>query len=306
MRRVLSSFSILLIVVLTVSTVRGGERAGAAHGLSTGEMLMLALSDVSAERQLAAQKLQQAGSADVMAFFDALRKRMGLVEEDKGVSLVELALRRMRESKQPSKPRPAVIHTETWVTHMPPAKRRALLKRVGLELKDGAAILDAKGATAFREAVQADEGTRLLAAPRLSMIAGKMASLELEDRRNYVRGYRMLRRTGKAIADPQVDTISKGLVLRLEGRIKKAAKAIDMDLRATWADVRTPLALYEGAAKGGGGLKIQVPQTDLTVMQASVGIPNGAYALLSGPARPSGACTLILLLVRAQPQQGGR
>ncbi len=304
MRRVLSSFSILLIVVLTVSTVRGGERAGAAHGLSTGELLLLALSDVDAERKLAAQKLQQSSSSEVLAFFDGLRRRMGLAEENERTSLVELAIQRMRESKQPATPRPAVIHTETWVVHMSPVQRQALLKRVGLDLKDGAAILDAKGAKAFRTAVQADEGSRLLAAPRLSMLAGTMASLELQDQANYVRGYRELRRAGKTIADPQIDTINHGLVLRLEGRPSSVARVIDMDLRATWADLRTPLPVFQGATKQRGGLKIQVPQTDLTVMQRSVGIPNGRFALLSGPARPSGACTLILMHVLAQPQPG--
>jgi len=307
---------LLASLVFLAPPAQGGEpeaapgavvaKVPAAAGPSTDDLLLLALSDVPTERTFAAQYLQHADRKTVLAVFAALRERMGLAQDEEPESIQALTRRRFLESRQAARPQPRILHTETWIVTLSPARRARLLKQVGITLGDDGAILDEGGARAFRDAVRADATIHMRCAPRLSMRDGKPASLTLEDQVSYVRAYREVQaRGGTVVADPEVDTLTRGVVLRLQGQRMKDGEAVAMEVRATWADVPLPLAAFHrrpGAARA--EVAIQVPRPNLTLLRASVAVPDGQYVLLAGPRRPSGEATLLLLHVLSQAPMG--
>ena len=144
------------------------------------------------------------------------------------------------------------------------------------------------------EATQADRRSVILTAPRLTFTNGQRAFITVATSQTFISDLTPITSDGAVAFDPEVDVVSAGVVLDLDG-------VVSADRRYVTLTVRTALSQYEfaadrvfegGAGGGGGGIgggqagtasgSIQVPVVTATEIRTTVTVPDQGTVLLGG------------------------
>lgn len=145
------------------------------------------------------------------------------------------------------------------------------------------------------EATQADRRSVILTAPRLTFTNGQRAYITVATSQTFVSDLTPVTSDGSVAFDPEIDVVSAGVVLDLDG-------VVSADRRYVTLTVRTALSQYEfaadrvfsgGAGGGGGGIggggqpgtasgAIQVPVVTATEIRTTVTVPDQGTVLLGG------------------------
>jgi type II secretory pathway component GspD/PulD (secretin) len=145
-------------------------------------------------------------------------------------------------------------------------------------------------------AVQANQTTVQLTAPRLTLFSGQRAVLIVQTQQAYVSGLTPIVAPGVGLFEPTVaTTTATGVVLSVLATVSPDRKYVFLDLRPQLARLRalvpfsvsaviTPVAVA-GTTVGTNQIiqgTLQLPTIDLTEVETSVSCPDGATLLLGG------------------------
>ncbi len=146
-------------------------------------------------------------------------------------------------------------------------------------------------------AVQANQNTTNLTAPRLTLFSGQRAVLVVETQQAYVSDLNPVVGPGAALFDPQVSTtVGTGVVLSVLATVSPDRKYVFLDLQPQLARLRALVPFVVSAVvqptvttTGGGTTAsqviqgtLQLPTIDVTQVKTSVSVPDGATLLLGG------------------------
>lgn len=141
------------------------------------------------------------------------------------------------------------------------------------------------------EATQADRRSVVLTAPRLTFTNGQRAYITVATSQTFISDLQPVTSDGAVAFDPQVDVVSAGVVLDVDG-------VVSADRRYVTLTVRTSVSQFEfaqdrefsggagGGGIGGGGAiseaSIQVPVVTATTLNTTVTVPDQGTVLLGG------------------------
>jgi general secretion pathway protein D len=144
-------------------------------------------------------------------------------------------------------------------------------------------------------AVQANQNTTSLTAPRLTLFSGQTAVLIVQTQQAYVSGLTPVVAPGAALFDPTVSTTTAtGVVLSVQATVSPDRKYVFMNLRPQLARLRAlvPFSISAVVTPATGVVTtgtpqvvsgtLQLPTIDLTIVETSVSVPDGATLLLGG------------------------
>jgi type II secretory pathway component GspD/PulD (secretin)/tetratricopeptide (TPR) repeat protein len=145
-------------------------------------------------------------------------------------------------------------------------------------------------------AVQANQNTTSLTAPRLTLFSGQTALLVVETQQAYVSNLTPVVAPGAALFDPQVSTTTaEGVVLSVQATVSPDRKYVFMNLQPQLARLRAlvPFSISAVVTPVTGSVltpttpqivsgTLQLPTIDVTLVQTSVSVPDGATLLLGG------------------------
>jgi general secretion pathway protein D len=144
-------------------------------------------------------------------------------------------------------------------------------------------------------AVQANQNTTSLTAPRLTLFSGQRAVIIVQTQQAYVSNLTPVVAPGAALFDPTVSTTTAtGVVLSVQATVSPDRKYVFLDLQPQLARLRalvpftisavvTPVnnVVTTSAPQIVSGT-LQLPTIDLTVVRTSCSVPDGATLLLGG------------------------
>jgi type II secretory pathway component GspD/PulD (secretin) len=145
-------------------------------------------------------------------------------------------------------------------------------------------------------AVEANQNTTSLTAPRLTLFSGQRAVLIVQTQQAYVSGLTPVVAPGAALFDPQVQTTTAtGVVLSVQATVSPDRKYVFLDLRPQLARLRALVpfsisAVVQPVNNVVGGTTtpeivtgtLQLPTIDITEVETSCSVPDGATLLLGG------------------------
>ncbi len=146
-------------------------------------------------------------------------------------------------------------------------------------------------------AVEANQNTTTLTAPRLTLFSGQRAVLIVETQQAYVSDLTPVVAPGAALFDPTVSTtVAVGVVLAVQATVSPDRKYVFLDLQPQLARLRAlasfqisaavqPVTTAAGGVVGQSSIitgTLQLPTIDVTQVRTSVSVPDGATLLLGG------------------------
>jgi type II secretory pathway component GspD/PulD (secretin) len=145
-------------------------------------------------------------------------------------------------------------------------------------------------------AVQANQNTTSLTAPRLTLFSGQRALIIVETQQAYVSDLTPIVAPGAALFEPTVSTtVATGVVLSVQATVSPDRKYVFLDLQPQLARLRalvpfTISALVQNNTTVLGGVTgttvvngtLQLPTIDVTQVKTSCSVPDGATLLLGG------------------------
>jgi type II secretory pathway component GspD/PulD (secretin)/tetratricopeptide (TPR) repeat protein len=144
-------------------------------------------------------------------------------------------------------------------------------------------------------AVQANVNTTSLTAPRLTLFSGQTAVLIVQTQQAYVSNLTPVVAPGAALFDPTVSTTTAtGVVLKVQATVSPDRKYVYLNLQPQLARLRAlvPFSISAVVQPANGVINpgnpqivsgtLQLPTIDLTIVQTSCSVPDGATLLLGG------------------------
>ncbi len=145
-------------------------------------------------------------------------------------------------------------------------------------------------------AVEANQNTTSLTAPRLTLFSGQTALLVVETQQAYVSNLTPVVAPGAALFDPTVSTTTaEGVVLSVQATVSPDRKYVFMNLQPQLARLRAlvPFSISAVVTPVTGSVltsttpqivsgTLQLPTIDVTIVKTSVSVPDGATLLLGG------------------------
>lgn len=145
-------------------------------------------------------------------------------------------------------------------------------------------------------AVEANQKTTSLTAPRLTLFSGQRAEIIVETQQAYVSDLTPVVAPGVGLFDPTVSTtVASGVVLSVLATVSPDRKYVYLDLQPQLARLRALVpfsisAVVQPVTVGNGQVgqtqivngTLQLPTIDTTVVKTSVSCPDGATLLLGG------------------------
>jgi Flp pilus assembly secretin CpaC/tetratricopeptide (TPR) repeat protein len=144
------------------------------------------------------------------------------------------------------------------------------------------------------EATQADSRSVILTAPRLTFTNGQRAYITVATSQTFVSDLTPVTSDGAVAFDPQIDVVSAGVVLDLDGVVSSDRRYVTLTVRTSLSQFEfAPDRVFSGGAGGGGGIggggepgiasaAIQVPVVTATTINTTVTIPDQGTVLLGG------------------------
>jgi type II secretory pathway component GspD/PulD (secretin)/tetratricopeptide (TPR) repeat protein len=146
-------------------------------------------------------------------------------------------------------------------------------------------------------AVEANQNSTQLTAPRLTLFSGQRAVIIVETQQAYVSDLTPVVAPGAALFDPTVSTtVATGVVLSVQATVSPDRKYVFLDLQPQLAHLQslasfsisavvTPVTTVAGVTTGASQIvngTLQLPTIAVTQVKTSVSCPDGATLLLGG------------------------
>jgi general secretion pathway protein D len=144
-------------------------------------------------------------------------------------------------------------------------------------------------------AVQANVNTTSLTAPKLTLFSGQTAVLIVQTQQAYVSNLTPVVAPGAALFDPQVQTTTAtGVVLKVQATVSPDRKYVFMNLQPQLARLRAlvPFSISAVVTPVNNSITgttpqivsgtLQLPTIDITEVETSCSVPDGATLLLGG------------------------
>jgi general secretion pathway protein D len=143
-------------------------------------------------------------------------------------------------------------------------------------------------------AVEANQNTTSLTAPRLTLFSGQRAVIVVETQEAYVSGLQAVTGTGAALFQPTVSTVpAVAVVTSVLATVSPDRKYVYLDIRPQLARLIALNSLTESALVTNAGLNgvassqvisgtLQLPTLSETLVETSCSVPDGATLLLGG------------------------
>ena len=145
-------------------------------------------------------------------------------------------------------------------------------------------------------AVQANQNTTSVTAPRLTLFSGQRAVIIIETQEAYVSGLTPVVGTGAALFEPTISTVpASAVVLSVLATVAPDRKYVYLDIRPQLARLAALASVTEtafvtpittgtttvGTTQTVSGT-LQLPTIDYTIVETSCSVPDGATLLLGG------------------------
>jgi Flp pilus assembly secretin CpaC len=151
-------------------------------------------------------------------------------------------------------------------------------------------------AAQFMEAIQGDQRSNVLQAPKLTLADGQTATLRLTDLQNFVTGIEWLRVGEQVVPCPRKESVETGLRLSVLPVVSADRRFVRLNLKADVTDldsgmipvfpVTAPVpTAEEGGAPGQPAMAtqfIQQPKVTTLGLEKTLSIPDGGTVLLGG------------------------
>jgi tetratricopeptide (TPR) repeat protein len=131
-------------------------------------------------------------------------------------------------------------------------------------------------------AVQKNERSEQITAPRLLIFNNTRASMSVLRHTSYIRDFEVEIAQAAAVANPVVDVVRDGVVLDVRPVVSADRKFITMELRPTVMVLQTPIPTFTTTLGVGQPVSIQLPRTTLQRVRTTVTMPDGGTLMLGG------------------------
>jgi len=141
------------------------------------------------------------------------------------------------------------------------------------------------------EATQADETSRTLTAPRITLFNGQRAYITVATQRAYVASYEPVVGDSSSALRPIIGYVPTGTVLDVEATVSADRRYVTMTIRPQVArDIGNRQITFSFSSSGGGGFggvtvgsaTIDLPTVAVQDLQTTVSVPDGGTLLLGG------------------------
>jgi type II secretory pathway component GspD/PulD (secretin) len=134
-------------------------------------------------------------------------------------------------------------------------------------------------------ATQAQQSTRTLTAPRITLFNGQRAYITVATQQAYVANYEPVVAENAAALRPIIGYVPTGTVLDVEATVSADWKYVTMTVRPQVAELLPPLDEITFGIASGRDLTIatiQLPTVTVQDLQTTVSVPDGGTLLLGG------------------------
>jgi type II secretory pathway component GspD/PulD (secretin) len=131
-------------------------------------------------------------------------------------------------------------------------------------------------------AVQQSRRSTLLNSPRLTMMNGQRAYIAVSRQQNFVQSVTAEVSEGAVGYTPEIGTVQDGIVFDVRPTVSADRRYVQMDLRPSVAVIERIDNFNTIVAGVFGGAVVQLPVIDVTVVRATVSVPDGGTLLIGG------------------------
>jgi type II secretory pathway component GspD/PulD (secretin) len=157
-------------------------------------------------------------------------------------------------------------------------------------------FLDGKQVNPFMETIQADRRTSVHQAPKMTLLNGQSANVDLTDKQFFVTGVETVESNGQICFVPKSETCDLGLKLSAQPVISGDRKFVRLNLKVKQTElasstiplvpVTIPLEPQQPDGTKGAPVPftqyIQKPEIDTHAVDVTLAIPDGGTALITG------------------------
>ena len=131
-------------------------------------------------------------------------------------------------------------------------------------------------------AVEKQERSEIITAPRLLIYNNTRASMSVLRHTSYIRDFDVEIAQAAAVANPIVDVVRDGVVLDVRPVVSADRRFITMELRPTVMTLETPIPTFTTTLGVGQPVSIQLPSVNLQRVRTTVTMPDGGTLMLGG------------------------
>ncbi len=131
-------------------------------------------------------------------------------------------------------------------------------------------------------AVDKQERSQLITAPRLVIYNNTRASMSVLRHTSYIRDFDVEIAQAAAVANPVVDVVRDGVVLDVRPVVSADRRFITMELRPTVMTLDLPIPTFTTTLGVGQPVSIQLPSVTLQRVRTTVTMPDGGTLMLGG------------------------
>ncbi|MCA8944518.1 MAG: hypothetical protein KDB80_18295 [Planctomycetes bacterium] len=145
-----------------------------------------------------------------------------------------------------------------------------------------AAYLDDTELEVILRAVQKQERSEEIIAPRLLVYNNTRAHMSALRHTSYIRDFEVEIAQAAAVANPIVDVVRDGVVLDVRPVVSADRRFITIELRPTVMDLQLPIPTFSTTLGSGQPVNIQLPDVSLQSVRTTVTVPDGSTLMLGG------------------------
>lgn len=145
-----------------------------------------------------------------------------------------------------------------------------------------AAFLDDVELEVILRAVQKQERSEEIVAPRLLVYNNTRAHMSALRHTSYIRDFEVEIAQAAAVANPIVDVVRDGVVLDVRPVVSADRRFITMELRPTVMELALPIPTFSTTLGAGQPVNIQLPDVALQSVRTTVTVPDGSTLMLGG------------------------
>jgi len=173
----------------------------------------------------------------------------------------------------------------------------------GGEAERASVILEAGDTTdRFVQGLLSRPEVRVEQAPRLLAEALRTAEIFVGSQVSYIKDFQLQRNEGSVIADPVVDVVRDGDVLRIVGARLEEGR-LGIDVRAEVHALQRPIPTFTTDLGAGAPVSIQLPRVQVARISTAVVLPERALLLLALPPLRVDRRLVVLVSAIAVPRK---
>ena len=147
----------------------------------------------------------------------------------------------------------------------------------------GRTLLDDRQVNLLLRATQAEQYSTIVTTPRVTLFNGQRAYVLVATEKAFVSDLKPVKgEGGKTAYDPELDTVSSGVLMDVRATVTADRKSAILDFRPQLARLAGMKEVPWPGRPEGSNLTVQVPELKIAEVRATVTIPNNHTLLLGG------------------------